>query len=278
MALRNQPYLPLYVNDFLTDEKLIRCSASTNGVYIRLMCQMHKSEEYGIFLIKDKDKISDDVIDDFARVFSQFSPYDSNTVRDAFQELLDEDVIYIYRNKLCQKRMIKDNEISEKRAISGKKGATEKWKNNKDIHNKFATEFAIAKPIANTEYDNEDINNNINTNNNLLINKEYIIDYYINNINNNITGIEYEKLEPYIESFENNLDMIKYAIDICIINKAYHINYLCKILESYIKNNFKTIEDIKGKELKFKEQKEETKEKEELFDYNWLDDDGDLNE
>jgi len=47
MALRDQPYLPLYVQDFLTDEKLMECSAETTGVYIRLLCILHKQKEYG---------------------------------------------------------------------------------------------------------------------------------------------------------------------------------------------------------------------------------------
>ncbi len=54
MALRNQPYFPLYVQDFLTDEKLAECSAESTGVYIRLMCILHKSEEYGCILLKTK--------------------------------------------------------------------------------------------------------------------------------------------------------------------------------------------------------------------------------
>ena len=41
MALRDQPYLPLYVLDFLVDEKLAYCSAESTGVYIRLMCILH---------------------------------------------------------------------------------------------------------------------------------------------------------------------------------------------------------------------------------------------
>ena len=44
MALREQPYLPLYVQDFLTDEKLNECSAESTGVYIRLMCIMDKAQ------------------------------------------------------------------------------------------------------------------------------------------------------------------------------------------------------------------------------------------
>ena len=56
MALRDQPYIPLYIQDFLTDEKLIECSAESTGVYIRLMCIMHKSDEYGTILLRQKDK------------------------------------------------------------------------------------------------------------------------------------------------------------------------------------------------------------------------------
>ena len=40
MALRDQPYIPLYVQDFMTDEKLNECSAESTGVYIRIMCLM----------------------------------------------------------------------------------------------------------------------------------------------------------------------------------------------------------------------------------------------
>ena len=56
MALRDQPYIPLYVQDFMTDEKLSECSAESTGVYIRAMCIMHKSQEYGTVLLKQKDK------------------------------------------------------------------------------------------------------------------------------------------------------------------------------------------------------------------------------
>ena len=154
MALRDQPYIPLYVQDFLTDEKLMRCSASATGVYIRLMCHMHKSENYGVFAIRDKDRISDDISDDFARVFSLFSPYSQGEIRSAFQELLDEGVIFIYRNWLCQKRMMNDGKLSDIRASAGRKGGQMKnnaAKNPESFATGFATDFATAKTVANTE-------------------------------------------------------------------------------------------------------------------------------
>ena len=47
MALRDQPYIPLYVKDFTSDEKLRMCSPSAVGVYIFLMCILHREREYG---------------------------------------------------------------------------------------------------------------------------------------------------------------------------------------------------------------------------------------
>ena len=60
MALRNQPYFPLYTQDFISDEKLRECSAASVGVYIFLMCVFHKSERYGAVSLKPKDKKSGD--------------------------------------------------------------------------------------------------------------------------------------------------------------------------------------------------------------------------
>lgn len=155
MALRDYPYLPLYVQDFMTDEKLMRCSAEATGVYIRLMCVMHKSEQYGVFAIREKDRISDNISDDFARVFSSFSPFSQEVVRRALEELLEEEVIYIYRNWLCQKRMIRDAKLSEARAKAGKKGAQKRHNKNNDIcHGKIGGK-APGKSVANTESESE---------------------------------------------------------------------------------------------------------------------------
>ena len=63
MALRDQPYLPLYVQDYLTDEKLNNCSASSQGIYIKIMCLFHKCDPYGGILLKQNDKQNDKPID-----------------------------------------------------------------------------------------------------------------------------------------------------------------------------------------------------------------------
>lgn len=153
MALRDQPYIPLYIQDFLTDEKLIECSAESTGVYIRLMCIMHKSEEYGTILLRQKEQQASQQDYNFAVKLSKYMPYSLETITQAIQELIEEGVIHINGCKLLQKRMIKDNNVSLVRAESGKKGGFATAK-------KVAS--ATAKKVANSEY--EYISENVSVN------------------------------------------------------------------------------------------------------------------
>lgn len=122
MSLRNSPYLPLYVKDFMADEKLAECSANANGVYIRLMCLLHKSESYGKILLKEKNKTNSNVCMNFALMLTRHMPYTVKEIYEGLTELLDNEVVYIEGDYLYQSRMVKDGEISEKRAAAGKKG------------------------------------------------------------------------------------------------------------------------------------------------------------
>lgn len=159
MALRDQPYLPLYIQDFLTDEKLAECSAEATGVYIRLMCLLHKSDPYGKILLKQKYKQTDKQILNFASQVAKNLPYDLLIIQRSLTELYSEDVIQIDGDFLYQKRMVKDSEISDKRASAGKNGGKSTQEKNKD----FAKKFAKAKYKANTEneidIENEDVIN-----------------------------------------------------------------------------------------------------------------------
>ena len=154
MSLRDQPYLPLYVQDFLTDEKLIECSAESTGVYIRIMCIMHKSHEYGKILLKQKDKQSTEQILNFAYKFARQMPYPIDVIERSLRELIEEGVLTLDGDMLYQRRMVKDNEISTLRAISGKKGG-EKTASGRGKKDGFASDFAIAKSEANTEIEYE---------------------------------------------------------------------------------------------------------------------------
>ena len=122
MALKDQPYLPLYVQDLLTDEKLIECSASAHGIYLRLLCILHKQKIYGKIYLKQKYKQNTSKYINFALMFAKQMPFDQLTIQKGIKELTDEKVITTNEDVLFQKRMVRDGEISKIRALSGSIG------------------------------------------------------------------------------------------------------------------------------------------------------------
>lgn len=165
MALRDQPYLPLYIQDFLTDEKLNECSAASVGVYIKIMCLLHKSKEYGTFLLKQKDKQieqqsfqqKDKQLLFFSLKFAKLLPFNFDVIYDALEELILEKVLYLEGDFIIQNRMVKDNKLSITRSKSGKSGGKKAQQNKLKL---FAS-FATAKTVANAEIE-DDINNVLN--------------------------------------------------------------------------------------------------------------------
>lgn len=154
MALRNQPYIPLYIQDIMTDEKLNECSAATHGIYIKgIMCLMHKSETYGKILLKQKYKQTSSTEKNFALQLLKHLPYSLIEIETALTELIRENVCHYDGDFLCQRRMIKDNSISEARAKAGEKGG----KAAQDKEKKFAKAKPKAKPKANSESESESI-------------------------------------------------------------------------------------------------------------------------
>jgi uncharacterized protein YdaU (DUF1376 family) len=153
MALRGQPYIPLYVQDFMTDEKLNECSAESTGVYIRIMCVMHKSEKYGTILLRQKDQQSDSKIKNFAFKLMKQMPYQVDVIERSLQELIEEGVLTVDGDVLYQKRMVKDGNLSDIRACAGSKGAA----TTNEAYFATAKQAAnkAAKVSANAEYESE---------------------------------------------------------------------------------------------------------------------------
>jgi hypothetical protein len=180
MALRDLPYLPLYVQDLLTDEKLAECNAEAHGVYLRLMCLMHKNEAYGKILLDEKyQHAGANKYENFAAKLQKHFPWPAEIIAAGLKELASERVITVTENTISQKRMVRDNELSEIRAAAGLKGAQAKnfatanqpakRQQNAKTGKKANTfteqthgpnaeknaDFATAKQLANTETETE---------------------------------------------------------------------------------------------------------------------------
>ena len=123
MSLRNQPYLPLYVNDVLTDEKLMYCSEGSQGVYFRLLCWLHKQQEYGVVRLRDEFKLKDTSKEErFAQMLSAPLSYPPEVILRGIRELETKKVINITEETLYQKRMIADAVRSKIQAENRSRG------------------------------------------------------------------------------------------------------------------------------------------------------------
>lgn len=124
MALRNQPYIPLFVDDVLCDEKLVLCSAEAHGVYFRLLCILHKQETYGKICLKQNHKQSKDKSKffAFALLLARQMPFEAKQIEASLAELCEERIIEVTDNELSQKRMVRDGTASLAKSDFGKLG------------------------------------------------------------------------------------------------------------------------------------------------------------
>lgn len=142
MALKDQPYFPFYVKDFNDDDQLKECDAEAHGVYIRIMCLMHKSKSYGRILLEQKyqqeyqqtkqqkESMCTDFVGAFAIKLKRHLPFSLLEIERGLCQLIENDVIKVDGNTIYQKRMVKDGKISEVRASAGRKSASGKGGRN----------------------------------------------------------------------------------------------------------------------------------------------------
>ena len=95
MALNNQPYLPLYVDDWMNNNKLKLSSPSSHGLMISIMCIMHKEDFYGKILLKQKFKQNNKQINNFALQIAKLTAFDFNEILLPLEELIENKILII---------------------------------------------------------------------------------------------------------------------------------------------------------------------------------------
>ena len=228
MSRRDQPYIPLYVMDFLTDEKLRECSAESVGVYIMLMCVMHKQEEYGTIVLREKDRKGPDIIADFSSKLAKHLPFEEKVIYRAVQELLSEGVLQMDENRLIQKRMVRDANISGKRAEAGKKGAG-------TTNAKFNTSTSeMPSKIQDPEL-------------------AKAIDFYLDKVNPTASQISIEELMGFVKQMGADVCIfaMKYALD----ERKAKWSYIKGILNGYNRDGIRNMDDLRRVMAEYKKQK-----------------------
>ena len=110
------PYLKFFVNDWLSDEKISLCSLAAQGLWIRLLCLMHKNGRRG-YLQQDNG---------LPLTLGQLSRATGTPTAEAahlLQELTDSGVASVTaEGVLYNRRMVREERLSEVRRAAGKKG------------------------------------------------------------------------------------------------------------------------------------------------------------
>jgi len=122
MALTNQPYLPLYVDDWMNNTKLKQCSAGAHGVMIAVMCLMHKEDTYGSVLLDQIYNQSDNQVKNFASFLARVTPFTLLESEHGLKELLHWKILKLDGNVLICERMVRDGELSRLRSKIGASG------------------------------------------------------------------------------------------------------------------------------------------------------------
>ncbi len=109
------PYMQFYCDDWLSDEKLRACSSAAIGLWIDMLCLMHKNDRRGYLQLNDKPVSPAQLARMTGRAADEVSLQ--------LAELLDAGVPSVSEHGIVySRRMIRDERIREVRADAGSKG------------------------------------------------------------------------------------------------------------------------------------------------------------
>ena len=149
--------------------------------------------------------------------------------------------------------------LTEKKYIS-----VDVIKNDKNIMEEYISLDLFYEKITNILLD--DINNDDNKKE-----EESIYDFIQKEFARPITPIESEYVDAWLED-GNSEELVKEAVKEAILNGAPNFRYIDKVLYEWGKKNIKTKEAVENNRKDFKKNQEK-KEKLDLFEYDWFEDD-----
>ena len=166
----------------------------------------------------------------------------------------------------------KYEEISRKRSDSGKKGGapkgnknasktTQTSKTNKNKQNKLKDNDN--NNDNDKDNDNDNVNDNVNNKDNYLNNSCSCFERIEKEFGRPLAPSEFEKIVLWQNEYADEL--ILYAVEIAVANNKKTIQYVNGILRNWKTLGYRSKQDVLDAEIK-----REEKRAEELFDYDWL--------
>lgn len=184
------------------------------------------------------------------------------------------------KNKFYSQSVLNRLEEIESKSRKNRENALKRW--NKNDTNEMQTESnSNATALQPQCYIKEKIikENKRKDNNILLTTTEdnNIYNYVESNFGRSLSPIELEKIGLWSSEYKD--EILKYAIQIAVMNRKATFAYVEGILKNWKAKGFKTLDEIKENDLygvfatHKKEKSSEPEIDTEIFDYNWLEDD-----
>jgi hypothetical protein len=120
-----RPSFQFYPSDWLRDTALRSCSTGARGLWIDMICFMHEGSPYGYLKVADKVILPSNL----ARMVGE----SVEVVADWLLELKEAGVYDIDNGAIFSRRMIRDEELRQKRAEGGKLGGNPNLKVNHKV-------------------------------------------------------------------------------------------------------------------------------------------------
>jgi hypothetical protein len=123
-----RPSFQFYPSDWLRDTALRSCSTGARGLWIDMICFMHEGTPYGYLKVADKVILPSNL----ARMVGE----SVEIVADWLLELQEAGVYDVDNGAIFSRRMIRDEELRQKRAEGGKLGGNPNLKVNHEVKQK----------------------------------------------------------------------------------------------------------------------------------------------
>jgi hypothetical protein len=112
--MSKRPSFQFYPSDWLRDTALRSCSIGARGLWMDMICYMHEGNPYGYLKVGDKVILPDNL----ARMVGQTLP----EVEGWLSELSQAGVYDLIDGAIVSRRMVKDENLRNIRALGGKLG------------------------------------------------------------------------------------------------------------------------------------------------------------
>jgi len=127
-----RPSFQFYPSDWLRDTALRSCSAGARGLWIDMICFMHEGSPYGYLKVGEKVILADNL----HRMVGETL----EVVEGWLHELELAGVFDVDNGIICSRRMIRDEELRQKRAEGGKLGGNPNLKDRGKVNLKVEQE------------------------------------------------------------------------------------------------------------------------------------------